>query len=87
MNLTVFTTTLLVIYILSIVVVLYVSRMRNEKMNDFHKPFLQSLILILLCTIISVASAGPIVSILYSNFYKTPAFTKLQSDFSSEPSR
>ena len=44
-------------------------------MSEFHKPFIESLIVIATATLVSVFFSPYFVEKLYFHYYKTPVFT------------
>ena len=63
------------------------SKRGKYKMRQFHQPFINSLILITLCTIVSMLSVPYFVQKLYSTPYKNQAFTTFPSDISTKSER
>lgn len=45
------------------------------KIKQFHKPFIKSLLIIGVVTIVAMVSSHYIVEKLYFRYYKTPSFT------------
>lgn len=63
------------------------SKRGKYKMRQFHQPFINSLIFITLCTIVSMLSVPYFVQKLYSTPYKNQAFTTFPSDISTKSER
>jgi hypothetical protein len=51
------------------------SKKRKHKMREFHRPFLQSLILIAVVTVFSMAYSRIFISNLYSHSVKNKEYT------------
>jgi hypothetical protein len=45
------------------------------KTNEFHKPFIKSLLVIAIVTVVAMISSHYIIEKLYFKYYKTPSFT------------
>ena len=60
--------------------------MNSEKNNDFHQPFIKSLLVVALVTIVSIVFSNYLVNYYMGHSLKTPIFTSEKFHFSSESS-
>jgi hypothetical protein len=54
------------------------------KTNEFHEPFIKSLLIISIVTVVAMVSSHYFIDRLYSKYYKTPVFTSSDSYISSK---
>lgn len=53
--------------------------MSNSKIQEFHEPFIRSLIIVGLVTLVSMISTRYLVGYIISNHYKTHEYTIQES--------
>lgn len=58
--------------------------MNNSQINEFHKPFIKSLVFIGLVTIVSMISVRYLVNFILTKHYSTPIYTSIESSKSQD---
>lgn len=58
--------------------------MTNTKTNEFHKPFIKSLVIVGLVTMVSIISTRYFVNYMLTNYYNPPSYTSYESQISSK---